>query len=134
MPRASSKRFAASIRPRTPSCTRSEMSIEFGIDAAMRRASDSTKGNPATIRRFWLAAIGWARMKSPVIGPDAFASLQTIARYRNGDTNCRGCVPKHRNRLEFPSVNCYKVETYWRELFLNVQAAGQPGQAPVVRG
>jgi len=28
------------------------MSIEFGIEAAMRRASASTNGNPATIRRF----------------------------------------------------------------------------------
>ena len=52
MPRSSSKRWAASIRPSTPSCTRSPMSIEFGIDAAMRRASASTNGRPATMRRF----------------------------------------------------------------------------------
>jgi hypothetical protein len=58
IPRASSKRCAASIRPSTPSWTRSPMSIEFGIDAAMRRASASTNGMPATTRRFWLAAMG----------------------------------------------------------------------------
>ncbi|OFW39467.1 MAG: hypothetical protein A3J29_21775 [Acidobacteria bacterium RIFCSPLOWO2_12_FULL_67_14b] len=50
MPRESSKRCAASMRPITPSCTRSLRSIECGIVAAIRRASASTKGMPASTR------------------------------------------------------------------------------------
>ena len=50
MPRPSSKRAAASMRPSTPSCTRSPSSIEWGIDEATRRASDSTKGRLAAMR------------------------------------------------------------------------------------
>ena len=50
MPRASSKRCAASIRPMTPSWTRSPMSIECGMVAATRRASCSTNGMLATTR------------------------------------------------------------------------------------
>ena len=58
IPRASSKRFAASIRPSTPSCTRSPRSIECGIVDAIRRASDSTNGRVATTRSYWAAASG----------------------------------------------------------------------------
>jgi len=50
MPRESSKRCAASINPITPSWTRSLKSIEWGIVAAMRLASASTKGKPASTR------------------------------------------------------------------------------------
>ena len=57
------------------------MSIEFGIDAAMRRASASTNGRPATIRRFWLAATGWARIMV------SFSWFRRLRRYRNGGTN-----------------------------------------------
>src|SRR5207244_814810 len=63
MPRPSSKRWAASIKPITPSCTRSPTSIEWGIVDAMRRASASTKGRPATTRRLWAAGIEWARIR-----------------------------------------------------------------------
>ena len=52
MPRASSKRCAASMSPMTPSWTRSPMSIEWGIVAATRRASCSTKGMLAITRGF----------------------------------------------------------------------------------
>ena len=62
MPRLSSNRWAASINPMTPSCTRSPTSIEWGIVDAMRRASASTKGSPLTTRRLWAAGIGWARI------------------------------------------------------------------------
>ena len=51
MPRASSKRWAASISPITPSWTRSPISIEWGIVAATRRASCWTNGIAATTRR-----------------------------------------------------------------------------------
>src|SRR5205814_2298168 len=72
MPRSSSKRFAASINPSTPSWTRSPMSIEFGIVDAIRLANDSTKGSPATMRRLWLADADWDLMP---------------ARYRNRGTH-----------------------------------------------
>ena len=52
IPRPSSKRWAASIRPMTPSWTRSLRSTECGMVDAMRRASASTKGSPASTRRF----------------------------------------------------------------------------------
>ena len=50
IPRLSSNRWAASMRPMTPSCTRSPMSIECGIEAAIRRASASTNGRVFTTR------------------------------------------------------------------------------------
>jgi len=50
IPRESSKRCAASIRPITPSWTRSLRSIECGIVAAIRRARASTNGSPASTR------------------------------------------------------------------------------------
>jgi len=52
MPRPSSKRSAASIRPMTPSWTRSLRSIECGMVAAMRRANASTNGRPVSTRVF----------------------------------------------------------------------------------
>src|SRR5262247_137440 len=57
------------------------MSIEFGIDAAIRRASASTNGSPATIRRFWLAAIGCTRIF------EVSSVVPLAARYRNRSTN-----------------------------------------------
>jgi hypothetical protein len=54
------------------------MSIEFGIVEAIRLANDSTNGNPATMRRLWLAETDWDLMP---------------ARYRNCGTNSRACVP-----------------------------------------
>src|SRR6267143_274259 len=92
------------------------MSIEFDIDAAMRRASESTKGRPATTRRFWLATIGWTLMRSPgdrrrgirdsLQTNRADPELQnpksrrhcrflTDAHYRNGGTNRQARVPDH---------------------------------------
>ena len=65
MPRCSSNRCAASIRPIMPSCTRSPMSIECGIVAATRRASDSTNGNPFSIRCCWCRARGVRCMSPP---------------------------------------------------------------------
>ena len=55
IPRESSKRWAASIKPITPSWTRSLRSIECGMVAAMRRASASTNGNPASTR--WVGEV-----------------------------------------------------------------------------
>jgi hypothetical protein len=54
------------------------MSMEFGIVEAIRLANDSTKGRPATMRRFWLADTVWALMP---------------ARYRNRGTNLVARVP-----------------------------------------
>ena len=70
------------------------MSIEFGIDAAMRRASASTNGRPATMRRFWLAATGWARMSEiSLCAQGSEVALLSVAHHRNGGTNGRACVP-----------------------------------------
>ena len=58
IPRPSSKRFAASISPRTPSWTRSPRSMECGMVDAIRLASDSTKGRLAATRSCWWSANG----------------------------------------------------------------------------
>jgi hypothetical protein len=54
------------------------MSMVLGMVDAMRLANDSTKGRPATMRLLWLADTVWDLM---------------AARYRNGGTNSRACVP-----------------------------------------
>ena len=66
MPRRSSKRCAASIRPIMPSCTRSPTSIECGREAAIRRAIASTNGTPAAMR-------SWS------LGPDACALMMVAS-------------------------------------------------------
>jgi hypothetical protein len=50
----------------------------LGMVEAIRLANDSTKGRPATMRRFWLADTVWALMP---------------ARYRNRGTNPAARVP-----------------------------------------
>ena len=85
MPRPSSKRWAASIKPITPSCTRSPTSIEWGIVDAMRRASASTKGRPATTRRLWAAGIEWARIRFRLL--EGAGGFRRRALYRNRGTN-----------------------------------------------
>jgi hypothetical protein len=52
------KPVRASMRPMTPSCTKSPRSIECGMVDAMRRANDSTNGKLAAIRSCWWAAKG----------------------------------------------------------------------------
>jgi hypothetical protein len=54
------------------------MSIELGIDAAMRRASASTNGSPATMRRVSLGATGWTRIRDLLLD-QLFRLLLTIA-------------------------------------------------------
>ena len=103
MPRSSSNRCAASIRPSTPSCTRSPMSIEFGIDAAMRRASASTNGKPGNDPAVLTGGDGLGAHESPrqdatSVGSLPFSSLPAAARYRNGGTNGRGRVPVQRTQ------------------------------------
>ncbi len=85
MPRLSSNRWAASINPMTPSCTRSPTSIEWGIVDAMRRASASTKGSPLTMRRLWAAGIGWARIS--FLAPERPDCPATRPLYRKRSTN-----------------------------------------------
>ena len=71
MPRESSKRWAASMRPITPSCTRSLRSIEWGMVAAIRRAKASTNGIPASTRG--LTAFSVALISFSVACPKATA-------------------------------------------------------------
>jgi hypothetical protein len=95
------------------------MSIEFGIDEAIRRASASTNGRLATTRRFWAAATGWARMSSPVSSPDSFAIVPTAARYRNGDTNQVDCVQILSTVPCSFAVSRLDEKVCWRGLFRN---------------
>ena len=73
------------------------MSIEFGIVEAIRRASDSTKGMPATMRRFWLEETVWALMP---------------ARYRNGGTNSRASVPDLATHETTTTINYLELTSY----------------------
>src|SRR5262252_10732427 len=59
-------------------------------------------------------------MKSPdVNGRDAFASLQTVARYRNGGTNSRVCVPKHGKKCRRMPGSNSRFMAYRHGLLLN---------------
>ena len=67
--------------------------LELGIDAAIRRASASTKGRPATIRRSWAAATVWTRITvSREVGRVMF--LPMPAQHRNVGTRVSGRDPK----------------------------------------
>src|SRR5262249_25060655 len=78
--------------------------------------------------------IGWARMQSPdVNGQDAFASLQTVARYRNGGTNGRVCVPKHGNDSSMLTGSADQLMAYRHERFLNSRMLERAGRVENVR-
>src|SRR6185503_14271510 len=85
------------MRPIIPSWTRSPTSIEFGMVDAMRRASASTNGRPATIRRFWLTAIGWVRIPT---------------HHRNAYTKSPADVPKHDSTVGYIYVSYVVSRTY----------------------
>ena len=72
------------------------MSIEFGIVAAMRRASASTNGKPGNDAAVLAGGNGLGAHSSLLEDSRIRDRFRSAAHHRNGDTNGRACVPTAR--------------------------------------